>query len=82
MPTVTLRPSSDGALLQCLIYPATPTTHYDKVDEVTPNDATDYVLSPNVAGVAYRDSYGKPASEIPEGLQLKPFIYLGVQNPF
>jgi len=66
MPTVTLRPSADGALLQNSIHPTTPTTHFDKVDEEVPNDATDYVYSPTPTG-AYRDSFVKPSSGIPSG---------------
>jgi hypothetical protein len=65
MPTVTLRPTGDGALLQCFIYPASPTTHYDKVDEVIPNNGTDYVRANNSIGETDRDTYTKPSSLIP-----------------
>jgi len=65
MTTVTVRPTSDGALLECRIKPTTPTTHYDKVYETTPNDATDYVAGQSTASGVYRDSYGKGATGIP-----------------
>jgi len=64
--TVTLRPTGDGALLECIVYPATPTTHYDKVDEDPPNDGIDYVRSDG-AGIFRRDTFTKPASGIPAG---------------
>jgi hypothetical protein len=66
MATVTLRPIADGALLQNAIYPTTPTTHYDKVDEETPNDWVDYVYCPITLASA-RDSYVKPSTGIPAG---------------
>jgi len=65
MATVTLRPSSDSTIVECLIYPTTPTTHFDKVDEETPNDDTDYVYA-NTTGV-FRDLFNKLASGIPTG---------------
>ena len=64
---MTVRPTADGALLECTIWPTTPTTHFDKVDEVTPNDATDYVYGDDITGVAKRDSYAKGATGIPAG---------------
>ena len=67
MSTVTVRPTSDGALVECSIYPTSPTTHYDKVDEDPPNDATDYVYGDDVGGVAKRDSYIKGSTGIPDG---------------
>ena len=69
MATVTLRPNADGTYLQCLIYPTTPTTHYDKVDEATPNDATDYIHSGFGDGLSHyvHDTFKKPASGIPAG---------------
>ena len=57
MTTVTIHPASDGSLLQCYIYPASPTTHFDKVDEVTPNDATDYVRANYSQGETDDDCY-------------------------
>jgi hypothetical protein len=41
--TAYLYPSSDGSCSIETVYPASPTTHYDKVDEITHNDTTDYV---------------------------------------
>ena len=72
MATVTLRPNADGTYRQFLIYPTTPTTHYDKVDEVTPNDAVDYVHSCFGDGAAHDvvDTYLKPATGIPAGSKI------------
>ena len=69
MPTVTLRPNADGTYRQFKIYPTTPTTHYDKVDEVTPNDGTDYITSMYGDGLAHEvyDTFLKPSSGIPAG---------------
>jgi hypothetical protein len=69
MTTVTLRPTGDGTYKQWLIYPATPTTHYDKVDEATPNDGTDYLKSGFGDGAAHDvyDTFLKPLSGIPAG---------------
>lgn len=69
MATVTLRPTGDGTYKQWLIYPTTPTTHYDKVDEATPNDGTDYLDSGFDDGAAHDvyDTFLKPSSGIPAG---------------
>lgn len=66
MATVTLRPNADGSLLECAIFPVAPSTHYDKVDEVTPNDDTDYVYSRSTPEVV-KDCFLKPSSGIPMG---------------
>jgi hypothetical protein len=42
--TATIRPVADSSVALS-IYPTTPTTHYDKVDETIHNDATDYVYN-------------------------------------
>jgi hypothetical protein len=67
MATETLRPSSDGDVKRLQIYPSTPTTHYDKVDDVTSDGDTTYVQS--TGGVDYQpyDLYHYPASAIPAG---------------
>ncbi|MEM1589685.1 MAG: hypothetical protein QW175_04655 [Candidatus Bathyarchaeia archaeon] len=65
MPTLILRPTGDGSLRECSIYPTTPTTHYDKVDEETPNDATDYVYASTTTIDAKRDTYTKPSTGLP-----------------
>jgi len=67
VPTVTLQPSADGALLECQPVPTPPFTHFDKVDEAVPNDWTDYVYNPDNFSSIRRDSYVKPASGIPVG---------------
>jgi len=63
MATVTLRPNADGFLTEWSVYPSTPTTHYDKVDEETPDEDSTYIYitaigkdywnieDPGVAGV-------------------------------
>jgi hypothetical protein len=38
-----IRPSSDNSVAIETVFPAAPTTHFDKVDEITHNDDTDYV---------------------------------------
>jgi len=70
MATVTVRPTADGTYKQFpVIYPTTPSTHYDKVDEVTPNDATDYIGSNAGDGAAhdFYDTFKKAATGIPSG---------------
>jgi len=42
---IKLRPVEDGDLSDWSIYPSTPTTHYDKVDETSPNSDADYINS-------------------------------------
>lgn len=70
MVTVTVRPIADGTYKQCLIYPTTPSTHFDKVDETTPNDATDYVYTGFGDGLAHSnvvDTFVKGSTGIPSG---------------
>jgi len=69
MVIVTLRPIADGAYKQWRIYPTTPTTHYDKVDEETPNDAVDYITSRFADGADHYvyDTFIKPPTGIPQG---------------
>jgi hypothetical protein len=82
MPTVTLRPTADGAILGNRIYPTTPTTHYDKVDEETPNDLTDYVYGGDTVGAYYMDTYVKPSSGIPAGSTINSVtIYNRILTP-
>jgi hypothetical protein len=70
--TVTLRPNADGTYKQWLIYPTTPTTHYDKVDEETPNNGTDYLDSGFADGLVHDvyDTFKKPPSGIPAGSKI------------
>ena len=68
MTTETLRPNADGTAspYPWFIYPTSPTTHYDKVDDVTPDEDTTFIstaedLTPRV------DRFLKPSSSIPDG---------------
>jgi hypothetical protein len=42
---IILKPNGDATPKQWSIYPSTPTTHYDKVDEASQNGDTDYVYT-------------------------------------
>ena len=80
--SVTLHPTGDGTLSQCRIYPASPTSHYDKVDEETPNDATDYVNAGGYEGETLQDSYTKPPCGIPAGSTINSvIIYTRIYTP-
>lgn len=82
MPTIILRPTADGALLECRVYPATPPTHYDKVDEETPNDDTDGVESQPAEG-SYRDCFIKQPSNIPSGSTINSVtIYIRAKSSY
>lgn len=48
------------------IYPATPTTHFDKVDEAAADDASTYIKTGNSTTIVY-DRYGKPSYTLPAG---------------
>lgn len=64
MSQVTLRPNGDGLFSEYSIAPTSPATHYDKVNEVTPDDAATNVYA---QFNDYRDLYDLPASGIPAG---------------
>jgi len=66
MATKTLRPNADTAQITCLIYPSTPTTHYDKVDEETSDGDATYVSSDSLGSINF-DLYDLPDSGIPSG---------------
>lgn len=57
----TLRPTSDSAVNFPVIEPVLPVTHYDKVDEAVPNDATDYIRTDTGHLVTKTDKYLKTA---------------------
>jgi len=78
--TTTLRPSADGDLLQLSIYPASPATHFDKVDEATSDGDTTYVkYSDTAAQETKRDLYNLP--EIPSGSIINSVTtYIVVRN--
>jgi hypothetical protein len=81
--TVTVRPISDDVVQFPQIYPTTPTTHYDKVDETTPNDGTDYVSAAASDGLThtFRDFYNKQATGIPSGSTINSVtIYIRYQG--
>jgi hypothetical protein len=42
---VTIRPNAEGTYLMMTVFPTTPSTHYDKVDEASQNGDTDYVYA-------------------------------------
>jgi hypothetical protein len=65
----TLRPTSDVATGFPVIYPTTPTTHYDKVDEVTADDAATYVKTGDSSSIV-TDRYGKPSFTLPAGKKI------------
>jgi hypothetical protein len=62
----TLRPNADTASKSLLIYPASPTTHFVKVNETTGDNDTTYVNS-NYLGTAGLDLYDIVDTAIPAG---------------
>lgn len=62
MSTLTLRPTGDGDLLECSVFPASPTTHYDKVDEETTDEDTTYLYNPMTSIGLLSDLFTTPAS--------------------
>ena len=65
----TLRPTSDYAAGFPTIYPTTPTTHYDKVDDVTADDGDTYVATGESTTEVY-DGYNKTAFTLPTGKKI------------
>jgi hypothetical protein len=65
----TLYPTSDIAVGFPVVYPATPTTHYDKVDDVTPDDASTYIRTGD-STTEVVDRYGKPSFTLPAGKKI------------
>jgi len=64
-----LYPTSDSSIAIGGVYPTSPTTHYDKLDEPTANDATDYIYTSGASTVTQQDLYGKTSFSPPDGLQ-------------
>lgn len=64
--SATLGPISDYALEFPFIYPSTPTTHFDKVDDVTADDLSTYVRTGDSTIEIY-DDYGRTAYTLPSG---------------
>ena len=65
----TLRPSGDSLKGFPEIYPSIPTTHYDKVDEATADDASTYIATGDSTTVV-QDRYTKPAFSLPAGKKI------------
>ena len=61
-----LRPSADGSPLTMTTYPASPTTHYTKVSEVTKDDETSYNAGV-LTGGGEKDVYGMTDPSDPGG---------------
>ncbi len=57
----TLRPNAAGTYTELGVYPADPATHYDKVDEATPDENDTYVRNTISTGTYQRDTYNLPA---------------------
>jgi hypothetical protein len=66
----TLRPTSDSSVGFPVIYPTTPTTHYDKVDEAVPNDDSDYIRTDTGHLVTKTDKYLKTSFTLPAGKKI------------
>jgi len=82
MPTVTLRPNADGDLLDLAIYPSTPATHFDKVDEETSDGDSTYVYYlDSTEQLTRRDLYNLPDGIIPDGSTINSVtVYVVVRN--
>ncbi|NMB82938.1 MAG: hypothetical protein GYA14_14090 [Ignavibacteria bacterium] len=58
---ITLRPTSDGDSKECSIYPTSPTTHYDKVDEATSDSDSTYIYASSMLDIISKlDLFNKP----------------------
>lgn len=53
--TGTIRPSGDSSVAIETVFPSSPTTHFDKVDEITENEDTDYVQTLVTTGGGTKD---------------------------
>jgi len=81
--TTTLRPNAEGDLLQAdIVYPSTPSTHYDKVDEETSDADATYVGKSDTTDVGYyTDLYNLPDGQIPSGSTVNSVaVYIVVRN--
>jgi len=67
MAQVTLRPNANGFYPQFPVQVPNSGSHYDKVDDVTPDDLSTYIRTHQESGVEKRDSFLKAASGIPVG---------------
>jgi len=65
----TLRPTSDALAGFPTVYPSTPTTHYDKVDDATADDDSTYVETGDSTTEVY-DRYDKPSFTLPAGKKI------------
>lgn len=61
-----IRPNADGSSITMTTYPASPTTHYTKVNEVTKNDETSYNAGV-LTGGGEKDIYGMTDPSDPGG---------------
>jgi len=83
--TTTLRPTGDGTYKQFPgIYPTSPTTHYDKVDEASQDGDLSFIGTTEES-VAREDTFTKPDYTLPSGETIsKAILYIcarRVQGP-
>ena len=67
MTTETLRPNAVGTYTEFPVQYPNSTFHYDKVDDVTPDEGSTYIATSSTDYLFYRDLYGVPDSAIPVG---------------
>lgn len=60
MSVLTLRPNADSTPLELITYPASPTTHYTKIDEASKDESDNNSHYDTSASVTKTDIYGFP----------------------